>query len=48
VTTNLRVGDVFPDFELPDHDKKPRRLSKFTKPNPMDEKLGFTTVTRSS
>ena len=41
MTTNLRVGDVFPDFELPDHGKKPRRLSKFTKPSPMDEKLGF-------
>jgi peroxiredoxin/cold shock CspA family protein len=40
VTTNLRVGDVFPDFELPDHGKKPRRLGKFTKPSPMDEKLG--------
>jgi peroxiredoxin/cold shock CspA family protein len=39
VTTSLRVGDVFPDFELPDHRKKPRRLSKFTKPSPMDEKL---------
>jgi peroxiredoxin/cold shock CspA family protein len=39
VTTSLRVGDVFPDFELPDHRKKPRRLSKFTKPSLMDEKL---------
>jgi len=42
VTTNLQIGDVFPDFELPDHRKKPRRLSEFTKPSPMDEKLGFT------
>jgi len=42
VTTNLRVGDVFPDFELPDHRKKPRRLSGYVKPSPMDEKLGFT------
>ena len=25
--TNLRVGDAFPDFELPDHDGKPVRLS---------------------
>ena len=41
MTTNLRVGDVFPDFELPDHRNNPRRLSKFTKPSPMDEKLGF-------
>jgi len=42
VTTNLQIGDVFPDFELPDHRKKARRLSEFTKPSPMDEKLGFT------
>jgi peroxiredoxin/cold shock CspA family protein len=42
VTTNLRVGDVFPDFELPDHRKKPRRLSEYVKPSPMDDKLGFT------
>ncbi|MBA4117123.1 MAG: cold shock domain-containing protein [Rubrobacter sp.] len=42
MTTNLQIGDVFPDFELPDHRKKPRRLSEFTKPSPMDEKLGFT------
>jgi peroxiredoxin/cold shock CspA family protein len=42
VTTKLRVGDVFPDFELPDHRKKPRRLSGYVKPSPMDEKLGFT------
>ncbi len=41
MTANLRVGDVFPDFELLDHRKKPRRLSKFTEPSPMDEKLGF-------
>ena len=42
MTTNLRVGDVFPDFELPDHRKKPRRLSGYVEPSPMDEKLGFT------
>jgi cold shock CspA family protein/peroxiredoxin len=42
VTINLRVGDVFPDFELPDHRKEPRRLSGYVKPNLMDEKLGFT------
>ena len=41
MTTNLRVGDVFPDFELPDHRKKPRRLSGYVKPSPMDKKLGF-------
>ena len=42
MTTNLRVGDVFPDFELLDHRKKPRRLSGYIKPSPMDDKLGFT------
>jgi peroxiredoxin/cold shock CspA family protein len=42
MATNLRVGDVFPDFELPDHRKKLRTLSGFTKPSLMDEKLGFT------
>jgi peroxiredoxin/cold shock CspA family protein len=42
LTTNLRVGDVFPDFELPDHRKEPRRLSGYIKPSLMDEKLGFT------
>ncbi len=41
MTTSLRAGDVFPDFELPDHLKKPRRLSGYTKPSPLDEKLGF-------
>jgi cold shock CspA family protein/peroxiredoxin len=41
MTTRLRVGDTFPDFELPDHRKRPRRLSGFTKPSPLDEKLGF-------
>ena len=38
---NLRIGDVFPDFELPDHRKEPRRLSGYVKPSSMDEKLGF-------
>src|SRR4028118_2343731 len=41
MTTNLRVDDTFPDFELPDHRKGPRRLSKFTEPSLLDEKLGF-------
>jgi hypothetical protein len=35
------VGDAFPDFELPDHRKRPRRLSGYTGPRPLDEKLGF-------
>jgi peroxiredoxin/cold shock CspA family protein len=42
MTTNLRIGDTFPDFELPDHSKRPRRLSQFTRPSLLDEKLGFT------
>ena len=42
MTTTLRVGDTFPDFELPDHSKRPRRLSQFTRPSLLDEKLGFT------
>jgi cold shock CspA family protein/peroxiredoxin len=41
VTTRVRVGEVFPDFELPDHRAKPRRLSRFTRPSSMDERLGF-------
>ena len=41
MTTNLRVGDTFPDLELPDHRKSPRRLSRFTEPSLLDEKLGF-------
>ncbi len=41
MTTNLRAGDAFPDFELPDHRKQPRRLSGYTRPSPLDERLGF-------
>jgi len=39
--TNLRVGDAFPDIELPDHGGRQRRLSGYTKPSPLDERLGF-------
>ena len=39
--TNLSVGDAFPDFELPDHEKQPRRPSCYTRPSPLDERLGF-------
>jgi cold shock CspA family protein/peroxiredoxin len=42
MTTTLQIGDTFPDFELPDHSKRPRRLSRFTWPSLLDEKLGFT------
>jgi cold shock CspA family protein/peroxiredoxin len=41
MTSRLRVGDTFPDFELPDHRQRPRRLSSYTMPSPLDEKLGF-------
>jgi cold shock CspA family protein/peroxiredoxin len=41
MTTTLQVGGTFPDFELPDHGKRPRRLSQFTRPSLLDEKLGF-------
>jgi cold shock CspA family protein/peroxiredoxin len=42
MTTTLQVGDTFPDFELPDHNKRPRQLSRVTRPSLLDEKLGFT------
>jgi len=41
MTTNLRVGDRFPDFELPNHDNELTKLSQFTQPSLMDKKLGF-------
>ena len=39
--TTLRVGDAFPDFELPDHTKRPRQLSGYTRPSSLDERLAF-------
>lgn len=41
MTTNLQVGDKFPDFELPNHRNKLTRLPRLTKPGLMDKKLGF-------
>ena len=41
MTTELKAGDAFPDFELPDHRDELRRLSRFTRPSPLDERLGF-------
>ena len=41
MTTIMQVRDTFPGFELPDHTKRPRRLSQFTRPSLLDEKLGF-------
>ena len=39
--TDLRAGDALPDFELPDHRGQPRRLSRYTRPSPLDGRLGF-------
>jgi peroxiredoxin/cold shock CspA family protein len=41
MTTNLKIGDLFPDIELPDHQNQPKRLSHFTKPSLLDQHLGF-------
>lgn len=41
MTTNLKIGDRFPDIALPDHNTRPTRLSHYTRPSLMDEKLGF-------
>ncbi len=41
MTTNLKVGDLFPHFMLPNHRNKPTRLSDLTRPSLMDEKMGF-------
>jgi len=38
---DLKVGDAFPDFTLPDHRGSPKTLSGYTRPSPMDERLGF-------
>jgi len=41
MTTNLGIGDRFNDIELLDHNNRPVRLSHFTRPSLVDEKLGF-------
>ena len=41
MTTNLQVGDRFPDFALPNHQNEQTTLSQFTQPALMDQKLGF-------
>jgi cold shock CspA family protein/peroxiredoxin len=41
MTSNLRVGDTFPDIELPNHQNEPTRLSRLTRPSLLDEKLSF-------
>ncbi|CAA9567383.1 MAG: hypothetical protein AVDCRST_MAG86-1185 [uncultured Truepera sp.] len=39
---SLQANEPFPDIELPDHRSAVRRISGYTKPSPLDEKLGFT------
>ena len=41
MASTLRVGDVFPDIELPDQRNLPARLSRLTRPSLLDEHLGF-------
>jgi peroxiredoxin len=42
MTTNLSLGDRFPDIELPNQDKERIKLSTLTQPSLMDQYLGFT------
>jgi peroxiredoxin len=42
MTTNLAVGDRFPDIALPNHDNELIQLSNLTQPSLMDRYLGFT------
>ncbi|WP_017319355.1 redoxin domain-containing protein [Mastigocladopsis repens] len=41
MTTNLQIGEKFPDFQLPNHRNEITQLSQLTKPSLLDEKLGF-------
>ncbi|MDM9382914.1 redoxin domain-containing protein [Chlorogloeopsis sp. ULAP01] len=41
MTTNLRIGEKFPDFTLPNHRNEQTQLSQFTKPGLLDQHLGF-------
>ncbi len=41
MTIKLQVGDRFPDFELPNHQKEPIQLSQLSQPSLMDHRLGF-------
>lgn len=42
MTTNLNVGDSFPDAELPNHEEDWVKLSSLTQPGLVDQYLGFT------
>jgi peroxiredoxin/cold shock CspA family protein len=41
MSTHLLLGDRFPDIELPDHRNEVTRLSQFTQPGLLDQRLGF-------
>ena len=41
MTTNLQVGDRFPNVALPNHQHQQIQLSQLTQPALMDQKLGF-------
>lgn len=41
MTLNLKVGDKFPNFQLPSHCERVTQLSELTQPSTMDKHLGF-------
>src|SRR5436305_14764217 len=41
MSTYLQVNDQFPDIALPNHQNEVTRLSQFTKPGLLDQRLGF-------
>lgn len=41
MATDFQVGNTFPDFKLPNHQKELKQLSQFTQPSLMDKQLGF-------
>lgn len=42
MTTNLNIGDYFPDFERPNHEDELIKLSSLVQPSLIDRYLGFT------
>lgn len=42
--TILGPGDLFADFELPDQQGRPVRLSSLTRSGALDQHLGFTDI----
>ena len=41
MTVNLKIGDKFPDFQLPSHCEQATQLSQLAQPSLMDKHLGF-------